>query len=97
MDKAFQRKRLPFLRKNKLVEGRVNSLYLSAEVAKTIDEEAQYIKNKGFDDQYYRDLIVEYLKKYGKAKKKIFATCSGINYPMLYTMISEKTVKYQHC
>ena len=30
----------------------------------------QYIKNKGFDDQYYRDLIVEYLKKYGKAKKK---------------------------
>ena len=25
---------------------------------------------KGFDDRYYRDLIVEYLRKYGKAKKK---------------------------
>lgn len=67
---SLSKEAIAFLRKNKLVEGRVNSLYLSAEVAKTIDDEAQYIKNKGFDDQYYRDLIVEYLKKYGKAKKK---------------------------
>lgn len=58
------------LRKHKLVEGRVNSLYLSAEVAQSIDEEAQYIKNRGFNDQYYRDLIVEYLKQYQKAQKK---------------------------
>ena len=28
-----------------------------------------YIKNKGFDDKYYKDLIVEYLKQYEKAKK----------------------------
>ena len=33
-------------------------------------EEAKYIKNRAFDDQYYRDLIVEYLKQYGKAQKK---------------------------
>jgi len=26
--------------------------------------------NKGFDDKYYKDLIVEYLKQYKKAKKK---------------------------
>lgn len=58
------------LRKHKLVEGRVSSLYLSAEVAKSIDEEAKYIKNKGFNDQYYRDMIVQYLKQYGKAKKR---------------------------
>ena len=58
------------LRKYHLVEGRVNSLYLSAEVAKTIDEEAVYIRNKAFDDQYYRDMIIQYLKKYGKAQKK---------------------------
>ena len=35
-----------------------------------IDEEATYIKNKAFNDQYYRDLIIQYLKKYKKAKKK---------------------------
>lgn len=33
-------------------------------------EEATYIKNKAFDDQYYRDLILRYLRQYGKAKKK---------------------------
>ena len=59
-----------FLRKHKLIEGRINSLYLSAEVSKAIDDEAGYIKNKAFDDQYYKDLIIKYLKQYGKAKKK---------------------------
>lgn len=54
----------------KLVEGRATNLYLSASVAKSIDDGASYIKNRGFDDKYYKDLIVEYLKKYEKAKKK---------------------------
>lgn len=58
------------LRGQKLVEGRLTSLYLSASAAKSINESTAYIKNKGFDDKYYKDLIVEYLKKYGKAKKK---------------------------
>lgn len=58
------------LRSQKLVEGRLTSLYLSASATKSIDEGTTYIKNKGFDDKYYKDLIVEYLKQYGKAKKK---------------------------
>lgn len=58
------------LRALKLVEGRITSLYLSASAAKSIDESTNYIKNKGFDDRYYKDLIIEYLKKYDKAKKK---------------------------
>ena len=59
-----------YLRRYNLVEGRVNNLYLSAEVAQTIQEEAQYIKNKAFDDQYYRDMIIDYLEKFGKAQRK---------------------------
>lgn len=58
------------LRSQKLVEGRLTSLYLSASAAKSIDESTAYIKNKGFDDKYYKDLVVEYIKQYGKAKKK---------------------------
>ncbi len=58
------------LRSQKLVEGRVTSLHLSASAAKSIDESTSYIKNKGFDDKYYKDLVVEYLKQYKKAKKK---------------------------
>jgi ATP-dependent DNA helicase RecG len=61
-----------YLRKHHLVEGRKNNLYLSAGVSEEIDEQAKYIKNKGFDDQYYKDMIVEYLRKYGKAQKKDF-------------------------
>lgn len=60
------------LRKHHLVEGRASSLYLSADVSKTIDAGADYIKNKAFNDQYYKDLIVEYLKQYGKAQKSDF-------------------------
>ena len=58
------------LRSMKLIEGRLSSLYLSASAARSIDESTSYIKNKGFDDKYYKDLIVEYLKQYEKAKKK---------------------------
>jgi ATP-dependent DNA helicase RecG len=59
-----------YLRKHHLVEGRRNNLYLSAEVSQSMQAEAQYIKNKAFDDQYYKDMIVKYLRKYGKAKRK---------------------------
>jgi ATP-dependent DNA helicase RecG len=68
--KDLSKDAIAYLRKHKLVEGRVGSLYLSSEVAQSIDEEAKYIKNKAFNDQYYRDLIVQYISKYGKAKKK---------------------------
>ena len=67
--KCLDKKAVSYLRKHNLVEGRVNNLYLSAEVAQTIQEEAQYIKNKAFDDQYYRDMIIDYLEKFGKAKR----------------------------
>lgn len=58
------------LRKHKLIEGRISNLYLSAGVSQAIDDEAGYIKNKAFDDQYYKDLIIKYLKQYGGAMKK---------------------------
>lgn len=61
---------IAFLRKNKLVEGRASSLYLSADVAKSTEQEAQYIRNRGFNDQHYRDLIVEFITKFGKANRK---------------------------
>ena len=36
----------------------------------TLFNDAEYIKNKEFNDQNYRNLIIENLKKYGKEKKK---------------------------
>lgn len=57
------------LRKHKLVEGRVNNLYLSAPLAKTEEDRVQYIKNKAFDDKYYQDMVVNYLRKFEKANR----------------------------
>ena len=59
-----------YLRKLKVIEGKVPNIYLSASIAETIGEKDQYVKNKAFDDQYYKDLIVKYLEQYGSAKKK---------------------------
>lgn len=75
LDQVQKKHELPkegvkYLRKLKLIEGRANNLYISASVAKSTEQEAEYIKHKAFDDRYYKDLIVEYIKKWKKAKKK---------------------------
>lgn len=81
-----------YLRKHDLVEGRVNNLYLSAGVSQAIDDEARYIKNKAFDDQYYKDLIVKYLKQYGKAKKK---DIRNLLWDKLPDVLSDKQKEYK--
>ncbi len=58
------------LRKLNVIEGKVPNIFLSAAIAETIGEKDQYVKNKAFDDQYYRDLVVKYLEQYKSAKKK---------------------------
>lgn len=57
------------LRKLGIVEGRLPNIYLSAKVAEIIEEKARYVKNKGFDDAYYKDMIVRYLEEFRKANK----------------------------
>ncbi len=81
---------ITLLRKNRLIEGRVGSLFLSAGVAKKMNEEAQYIKNKGFDDQYYRDLIVGYIKKFGKAQKKELRSLLWDKFPAVLTDVQRE-------
>ena len=60
------------LRKLGLVEGKLPNLIISATIAESLDQKAQYIKNKGFDDAYYKQLIIDYLKKWEKGKKSDF-------------------------
>ena len=61
-----------YLRKLGVVEGKVPNIYVSAKVAESIDQRAQYVKNKGFEDDAYKKWIIEYLKKFGKGQKKDF-------------------------
>jgi len=61
---------IDLLRKQNLIEGRKPNYYISAPVANMIDQKANYIKNRSFDDDYFKDLIISYLKKYNKATRK---------------------------
>ena len=58
------------LRQEKLIEGKYPNVYVTAKVAAVTDKKAQYIKNRAFDKEYYKNLILEYLKKYGTASRK---------------------------
>lgn len=68
--KKLSKDAIKYLRKHNLVEGRIQNLYLSSKVAETIKEESQYIKNKAFDNKYYKDLVINYLKEFNKAQRK---------------------------
>lgn len=51
------------LKGKNLIEGRYPNLYISEQIAGTTGAMAQYIKNRGFHNEYYKKMIVEYLKK----------------------------------
>ncbi|MDD5716968.1 MAG: putative DNA binding domain-containing protein [Sulfuricurvum sp.] len=69
-------KRLPIsdesatrLKKVKLIEGRKPHYIIAAHIAEVTGQKAEYIKTRGLDDQHYKVLIIDYLKKFKKANK----------------------------
>jgi ATP-dependent DNA helicase RecG len=53
-----------------LVEGRYPSLLVSGQVAAAVGEKARHIRDRGLDDQYYLDLIIELVRKHGPVDRK---------------------------
>ncbi len=53
-----------------LIEGRKPNFHISARVANVTGEKAKYIRQRGFKDNHYKTLIIEFIAKYGKATKK---------------------------
>lgn len=58
-----------FLRKQGLIEGRKPNYYPAAQVARSTGNKDDYIRNRAFDDAYYKDLILGFLEKYGSASR----------------------------
>lgn len=52
-----------------LIEGRKPNYHISEQLADHSGERAQYIRNRAFDDQYYKKQILEYLEVYKQAKR----------------------------
>jgi ATP-dependent DNA helicase RecG len=57
------------LKSTKLIEGRKPNYIINAGIASLIEQQTNYIKNKGFDKSYYQRLIIEYLKKFRTINK----------------------------
>ncbi|MBZ9755264.1 putative DNA binding domain-containing protein [Mesorhizobium sp. ESP6-5] len=58
------------LRRAKLIEGRRPNLHVSATVADATSQKAQYIKTRPFDDHHYEEMVVNFLRKFGRASRK---------------------------
>lgn len=77
LDKVQKQKRLSddeikYMRKKKLIEGRKPNVFLSRNMVrqtKDVGLKATYVKNKSFDDEYFRKLIIQYLEKFSIAKR----------------------------
>ena len=58
------------LKTQKLVEGRFPNLFISSGVAAVTGDWSKYIRNRAFDDAYYKDLVLKYLGKRGEASRR---------------------------
>lgn len=53
----------------KLIEGRSPNFFVSAKVAEWTSQKGNYIRTRGLDDNYYQQLVLEYLGKYKQASR----------------------------
>jgi len=75
LDKVQKKKKLnreerKFLRDKKLIEGRHPNIFISAKIASITDEKAKYIKYRGFSKDRYKNLVINYIKKFGSATRE---------------------------
>lgn len=75
LDKVQKKKELfdheiNYLKAKGLIEGRKPNFHISSVVAEKANKKADYIRHRGFKDQHYKDLILEFIEKYGSASKE---------------------------
>ncbi len=98
LDKVQKQKIVPenefkYLKKLKLVEGRKNNIYLSSKVIRPTNNEglkAEYIANRSFDDAHFKEMILEYLRKFGKTKR---STIDNLVIPKLSSVLCDEQKK----
>ena len=60
------------LKKKGLIEGRKPNFHISSKVAGKTEQEVDYMKMKGIDDDYYKEMILSYLRKFSTGRKSDF-------------------------
>ena len=70
-------KELTYLKRLNFIEGRKPNIYLSYFVVQPTKDDnlkADYIRNKSFDDEHFKNLILDYLRKYPRSKRAALDT-----------------------
>lgn len=75
LDKVQKRQQISkeaysFLKKSILVEGRYPNIYIASKIASITGDQLSYIKYRAFDNKYYKDLIILYLREKGFANRQ---------------------------
>jgi len=52
------------LRKAKLIEGRKPNFFVCAHIADATDTRAEYTRNKGLNDHYYKTFVLQHIQKF---------------------------------
>jgi ATP-dependent DNA helicase RecG len=79
-----------YLKKQKFIEGRKPNIYLSSLVIEPTDDaelKVEYIRNKGFDDEYCKKMILDYLLRWKAATRK---QIEGLLWDKLSNVLDDK-------
>ena len=60
---------IKMLKQRKLIEGRKPNYFIAAQVATTTDDKVTYIRNRAFDKEYYKAMILGFIKQYKEATR----------------------------
>lgn len=98
LDKVQKKKEISenefkFLKKEKYIEGRRTSTYLSYKIVESTNDEnlqAEYLANRSFDDSHFKEMILECLKRWGKTKRD---KIDNLIIPKLSTALSDEKKK----
>lgn len=58
------------LKRAGMIEGRKPRFHVSAAVAKATSRKAEYIRMKGQDDSFYKQLVIDFIQKFGAASRR---------------------------
>ena len=58
------------LKSLRLVEGRYPAIFVVSKIAKVAGAKTAYIKNRAFDNDHYKKMVIDFIKEYGSATRK---------------------------
>ncbi len=89
-DYPITKEQSDYLKKDNLIEGRYPRIYISSNIAQIVDKKVDYMENKGLGNNFYKDYIVDYLKKFKQASRR---EINQLIYPRLPLNYSDEDKK----